>query len=56
MIKEKTIKHIINETDFLECLLEQVSRLYYHDVHKLRVEHVSFEWVNFFDEIYEIDI
>ena len=43
MARPKVLAYTINETDFLECLLEQLPKLYFRDELIQRENHISFD-------------
>ena len=51
-----SLKYAIEETTFLECLIEQLPKLYYIDRQELRIEHVMFDHSLFKEGLYNMEI
>ena len=56
MSREKTMRFMIDETDLLERLLEQLTKLYYHDKFEYRTVHVMFDASLYKEGLYNVDI
>ena len=56
MCRSKTLQYVIYETDFIECLLEQLPKFYYQDVIEYQNSHVMFDSSLFKEGLYNIDI
>ncbi len=48
--------HLISKTDFIEKLLEQVAKLYYHDLQKHMTKHIEFDATTFKEGLYNIEL
>ena len=55
MARPKVLAYTINETDFLECLLEQLPKLYFRDEVIQRENHISFDSSIFKQGLYSIE-
>ena len=56
MARTKSLKYAIEETSFLESILEELPRLYYIDKMELKTEHVMFDEGIFKDGLYNMEI
>lgn len=56
MARTNSLKYAIEETTFLECLIEQLPKLYYIDRQELRTEHVMFDHSLFKEGLYNMEI
>lgn len=56
MSRDKTLKYILNQTDMLERLLGQLSKLYYTDIIEQRTEHIMFDQSIYKEGVYNVDL
>lgn len=56
MTRPKTLKYAVEETNFIESLLEELPKLYYLDKIEFRTEHIMFDQSIFKEGLINVDI